>query len=148
MEKEMGEQVCEICKSDLPADPFADCVCRNRQDAIWYANGGQAELVCIVEGTRLSIERCGYTRFIYFPADAEGERYELCNTSDFEKWGIEDDTELMRLWDSNHLEIDQSPWFEIYDRQARKYLDEVTFTGLDEVYAFVLGLPESERNWE
>lgn len=140
---------CEVCGKPLPTDTLGDCPCVNRQDAIWYSTGGQNELVCEVAGTRLAIYRVGYTRFIYFPADAEGERYELCNTSDFEKWGIEDDTELMRLWDSNHLEIDESPWFEIYDKQTGEFREQdATFTGLDEAYGFVLRLPENERNRE
>lgn len=144
----MGEQTCEVCGKYLPVDPFEDCVCRERQDAVWYANGGQAEPVADVAGTRLAIHRVGYTRFIYFPDTNKDERYELCNTSDFEGLDIQDDTELLRLWNINALEIDDSPWFEIYDKQSWEYREQdATFTTLDEAYQFALRLPDNERKW-
>lgn len=146
MEKEMGTQTCEVCMNYLPADPFEECACRNRQDAIWYSTGGQNELVCEVAGTRLAIYRVGYTRFIFLPN--KDEQQSLYTTKDFEAVGIKDDTDLRVVWDETRLEIDDSPWFEIYDKQTGEFREQdATFTGLDEAYNFALRLPKNERNW-
>lgn len=142
-------QECEVCGVPLPQDTLAPCVCADRQDAIWYVNGGQCELVRLVEGTRLSIERVGYTKFIYYPADAEeGETEHLVDTNDFERWGIKNDTEMNRLYGEGAFEIEENPWFEIYDTQTQQYLETPTFVTLDEAYAYVLDLPDTEKKWK
>ena len=141
-------QECEVCGVPLPQDTLDPCVCVDRQDAIWYVNGGQCELVRLVEGTRLSIERVGYTKFIYYAPDAgEGETEHLLDTADFEKWGIYNDTEMNRLYGEGCFEIEESPWFEIYDIQTQQYLETATYVTLDEAYAFVIALPDRDRKW-
>jgi hypothetical protein len=142
-------QDCEVCGVPLPEDTLAPCECVNKQDAIWYVNGGQCELVRLVEGTRLSIERVGYTKFIYYPAnyDETGETEHLLDTADFEMRGIDTDQALSETYKEGRLEIEESPWFEIYDTQAQQYLETPTFVTLDEAYAYVIALPDNERKW-
>ena len=139
---------CEVCGKPLPTDTLGDCLCASRQDAIWYTNIGQSELVVIVEGTRLSIERVGYTHFYYYPdKDNTDVVHELWNTSDFLMWGITNDEELIAAYNDELIEIDDSPWFEIYDIQEQEYLDTLTFVDLDGAYKYVLDLPDKDRKW-
>jgi len=145
-------QECEVCGKPLPEDTLAPCECVNRQDAIWYVNGGQCELVRLVEGTRLSIERVGYTKFIYFPAsyddpEGTGDTEHLLDTADFEARGFDTDQALSEGYSQGVFEIEESPWFEIYDTQKQMYLETPTFVTLDEAYAYVVGLPDKERKW-
>ena len=145
-------QECEVCGRPLPEDTLAPCECVNRQDAIWYVNGGQCELVRLVEGTRLSIERVGYTKFIYYPANYDevedtGEPELLLDTDDFFERGIDTDQALSETYGEGRLEIEDSPWFEIFDTQTQQYLETPTFVTLDEAYAYVIALPDKERKW-
>jgi hypothetical protein len=145
-------QECEVCARPLPQDTLAPCVCVDRQDAIWYVNGGQCELVRLVEGTRLSIERVGYTQFIYYPANYDevedtGEPEHLLDTADFEARGFDTDKALSEGYEQGVFEIEESPWFEIYDTQTQQYLETPTFVTLDEAYAFVIALPDRDRKW-
>jgi hypothetical protein len=103
----------------------------------------------LVEGTRLSIERVGYTKFIYYPAnyDETGETEHLLDTADFEMRGIDTDQALSETYKEGRLEIEDSPWFEIYDTQTQQYLETPTFVTLDEAYGYVVALPDNERKW-
>ena len=142
-------QNCEVCGLPLPQDTLDPCVCVNRQDAIWYVNGGQCELVRLVEGTRLSIERVGYTKFIYYPAnyDETGETEHLLDTDDFFERGIDTDQALRETYEEARLEIEESPWFEIYDTQTQQYLETPTFVTLDEAYGYLIELPDKDKKW-
>jgi hypothetical protein len=146
---EVGKALCEVCSMPLPNEPFEECICVERQDAIWYANGGQCELVSLVEGTRLSIERVGYTKFIYYPAnyDETGDSEHLLDTADFVARGFDTDQALSEGYSQGVFEIEDSPWFEIFDVQNQMYLDTITFVTLDEAYAYVLDLPDKDRKW-
>jgi hypothetical protein len=106
----------------------------------------------LVEGTRLSIERVGYTKFIYYPANYDevedtGEPELLLDTDDFFERGIDTDQALSETYGEGRLEIEDSPWFEIFDTQTQQYLETPTFVTLDEAYAYVIALPDKERKW-
>jgi hypothetical protein len=106
----------------------------------------------LVEGTRLSIERVGYTKFIYYPANYDevedtGETEHLLDTADFEARGFDTDKALSEGYEQGVFEIEESPWFEIFDVQNQMYLETPTFVTLDEAYAYVVGLPDKERKW-
>ena len=147
----MDEMKCEVCDKPLPSDPLEECLCRDRQDAIWYTttdevSGWEYVKIFSVEGKDiLSIERYGASHFRYRPT-TDAEWIDIRVMSELVAVGILNDSDIERAVENDLLDTSEGGWFEIYNHDTERYLDTDVMGTLDEAYAYVVDFLADKEN--